>query len=172
MALRTGLIVEVPEAETLVGPHRLRMDPNASLGVPAHVTVLYPMGAPSEVDAAMLARLETVCAAVAPFEHRLVRTAWFGSDVLWLASDADAEFRALTALAAEAFPEYPPYGGQFDDVVPHLTVGDRAPLRELQAAESALRPELPIRSVARAATLMVQQPSRQWVRAHAFRFSG
>lgn len=44
-----------------------------------------------------------------------------------------------------AFPDFPPYGGPLDDVVPHLTVGHDAPLDELRAAELDLVAHLPIR---------------------------
>jgi hypothetical protein len=32
----TGLVVAVPEAEPVVGAHRLRLDAGAALGAPAH----------------------------------------------------------------------------------------------------------------------------------------
>jgi hypothetical protein len=38
----TALIVEVPAAEVVVGRHRAALDRAAALGVPAHLTVLYP----------------------------------------------------------------------------------------------------------------------------------
>jgi hypothetical protein len=46
------------------------------------------------------------------------------------------------------FPQHPPYGGIFDDVVPHATVGEsrRGSLAELRAAEVATRAHLPIRT--------------------------
>ncbi|HYN34704.1 MAG TPA: hypothetical protein VES40_18925 [Ilumatobacteraceae bacterium] len=43
---RSALVVLVAEAETLISAHRLRHDPVAARGVPAHVTVLHPF-APS-----------------------------------------------------------------------------------------------------------------------------
>ena len=43
--LRSGLIIEVPEAETAVAAWRERLDPQAVLGVPAHITVLFPFAA-------------------------------------------------------------------------------------------------------------------------------
>ena len=43
----SAVVVEVPEAEPLVGAWRLRFDPVAALGMPAHVTLLYPFVAPS-----------------------------------------------------------------------------------------------------------------------------
>jgi hypothetical protein len=47
---RTALIVAVEEAEIAVSELRLRYDPSASLGVPAHVTVLFPFQYDVEVD--------------------------------------------------------------------------------------------------------------------------
>ena len=48
--LRTGLIVEVPDAELVVAHWREQLDPHAMLGVPAHVTVLFPFAAPDRID--------------------------------------------------------------------------------------------------------------------------
>ena len=45
---------------------------------------------------------------VRAFTHNFVRTAWFGDEVLWLASDAAPVFRSLTQLVWTAFPAYPP----------------------------------------------------------------
>jgi len=87
--------------------------------------------------------------AVAPvgaFDCRFGVTAWFGSEVLWLAPRPDEPFRALTRAVYAAFPGYPPYGGGLADVVPHLTIGDRPPggAADLLAAEASLRPGLPV----------------------------
>lgn len=32
-------------------------------------------------------------------------------------------FRALTQRVSRAYPAFPPFEGQFDDAVPHLTIG-------------------------------------------------
>ncbi|CAM5691577.1 hypothetical protein SCHAM137S_06449 [Streptomyces chartreusis] len=45
-----------------------------------------------------------------------------GFPVLYLAPEPDTHFRRLTDAITERWPENPPFGGQFDDVVPHLTV--------------------------------------------------
>ena len=55
-----------------------------------------------------------------------------------------------------AFPQCPPFGGAFADVIPHLTVGDRpegGPVA-LHAAEAEVRPALPIRTRVSLAWLM------------------
>src|SRR6185312_14804244 len=50
MPRRTALIVAVPEAETAVGALRREHDSSAALGVPAHVTILFPFLPPERVD--------------------------------------------------------------------------------------------------------------------------
>jgi hypothetical protein len=51
-------------------------------------------------------------------QHRLVPANWFAQDVLWLEPEDDAPFRSLTESVHREFPNYPPFGGQFEDVVP------------------------------------------------------
>jgi 2'-5' RNA ligase len=165
---RTALVVLVPEAEAVVGRWRLALDPVAQLGVPAHVTVLFPFMPARELSERVVTRLAALFRSTNAFEHSLVRSEWFDDEVLWLAPDAGERFRELTDLVSTAFPEYPPYDGQFDDVVPHLTVADHGPLNEMRAVEQALQDHLPIKATARAITLMVEQRSARWKAAAAF----
>jgi len=134
-----------------------RLDANARLGIPAHITVLFPFMPPQAIDPAALTKLERLCAAARQFRFQLDRTAWFGDEVLWLAPRDPGPFRALSRAVAEAFPAFPPYGGQFGDSTPHLTVGHGHPLTSLRAAEESVRPHLPIDAQATAVTLMTQQ---------------
>jgi hypothetical protein len=166
---QSGLIVEVPEAEPAVRQLRERLDPSALLGVPAHITVLFPFMSPHAIDAAVLAELERLFAAARRFSVRLDHTDWFGDEVLWLAPQQPAPFRALTQRVHAAFPAFPPFEGQFDDVVPHLTVGDRQPLSDLRAAEAAVRALLPVEAPVTAVTLMTKQAAGgPWSRTATF----
>ena len=162
--LRTGLIVEVPDAEHVVAHWREQLDPHAMLGVPAHVTVLFPFAAPDRIDEGILTALRQVLSAVEPFEFRLPRTGWFGGSVLWLAPEPGAPFRHLTEVLTAAFPDYPPFGGQFAEIVPHLTVGDHGTEQQLSAAERDVQHHLPIHSNAQAVTLMAEQADGRWHR--------
>jgi 2'-5' RNA ligase len=139
----SAVVVNVPVAESVVGPHRDRLDEAARWGVPAHVTVLYPFLPPAEIDDTVLAVLSRAVAGVPQFTAAWTRTAWFDQRVLWVAPDPAAPFRALTAAVVREFPDYPPFGGQYETVVPHLTVGNGAPLDDLLAAERLVRPLLP-----------------------------
>ncbi len=165
-------MVVVAEAEPTVAHLRLQLDPVARLGVPAHVTVLFPFMPASEIHDDVMVRLAALFRTVPAFTHNFVRSAWFGDEVLWLASDAAQVFRSLTHLVWTAFPAYPPYEGQFDDVVPHLTIADRGPPGEMQAAERTVRPHLPITAITRAVTLMAEQPAGRWEAAESFALNG
>jgi 2'-5' RNA ligase len=142
----TAVIAAIPEAEHMVGDFRQQFDEAAGWGVPAHVTVLYPFVDPTLVDQQVLSDLGAAVQSVHAFECRFARTGWFGEDVLWLDPEPDTPFRQLAAALWAAFPDCPPYGGAFADVVPHLTVAEKrmGDLPALQAAERAVHEGLPI----------------------------
>ena len=71
--------------------------------------------------------------------------------MVYLAPEPSAPFRNLTHELCRRFPEYPPYGGAFDDVVPHLSVAHD---EELDAVRLKLGPRLPVRVLAREAALV------------------
>ena len=121
-ATETALVVLVPDAEPVVAEHRLRHDPAAADGVPAHVTVLYPFRA--EVDDATAAAVAAIAAAVPAFDATFRTTARFPGVVLYLDPEPAAPFRELIARCTAAFPDCPPYGGTIPDPIPHLTVAD------------------------------------------------
>jgi hypothetical protein len=145
-ATASAVLVQVPEAERVVSRHRARLDSAAALGVPAHVTVLYPFVPPPAITARTLELLAGAVASVSAFDCRFPVTAWFGLDVLWLAPRPDEPFLALTRAVAAAFPGYRPYRDAYADVVPHLTVGDRPAggVADLRAAETEVLPALPV----------------------------
>ena len=140
----TALVVEVPAAEVVVGRHRARMDRSAALGVPAHVTVLYPFRPADLLTPEDLGRLGDVFRGVPAFTLALSRCAWFGDGVLYLAPEDPAPLSALTEAVARAFPEHPPYEAAFDEVVPHLTVGRDQPRGVLAAAARDVVRGLPV----------------------------
>jgi len=165
-------MVEIPEAEPAVARHRERLAASARLGIPAHITVLSPFMPPRAIGPEALTGLEYLFAAVSRFRFQLDRTAWFGDEVLWLAPRDPGPFRALTRAVVETFPAFPPYGGQFGDSTPHLTVGHGHPLTSLRAAEESIRPHLPIDAQATAVTLITQQSTGgPWIKAATFTLS-
>lgn len=168
--LASVLLAEIPAAEDLVAPQRRRLDPNASLGVPAHVTVLYPFLPASALGPEVRGELARLFASFPKFSFTLDRTDWFGENVLWLGPRDPGPFSALTELVVAAFPDYPPFEGQHDEVIPHLTVGHTRPIGELRAAEAAIRPGLPVSGSVTAVTLMTGPASDDapWTKADEF----
>lgn len=167
--LQSALIVEVPEAEPAVAGLRARLDASAPLGIRAHFTVLFPFMPPGTIGPAVLTELAHLLGTVSGFRFRLDRTEWFGDEVLWLAPHDPGPFRALTQAVYQAYPAYPPFEGQFSDVVPHLTVGIGHPVADLRAAEESVRAHLPIDGHATAVTLMTEQSAGgRWAKATTF----
>lgn len=162
---RTALIITVPEAEALVGDWRERYD-NASLGIPAHVTLLFPFVPSEKTDDTLLADLRELFGAQPAFSFSLSRVARF-PEVAWLAPEPATPFRRLTELIYARYPDYPPYEGVHDEIIPHLTVGvgDAALQDEIEAT---LTPQLPIHAEARHVTLLVEDDVGQWRVLHEF----
>ncbi len=164
----SALIVEVPEADDLVGRWRLRHDPVAAGGIPAHVTVLYPFVPPGRITAATLDGLERALAGVDAFAYALTGLGRFPG-VLWLRPEPEEPFHELTRRLSRSFPEYPPYGGRHPDSQPHVTVAQVAPSQQDDLAErieASIADDLPVRAVASAVSLFVGRDDGTWRREH------
>jgi 2'-5' RNA ligase len=146
----SAVVVPMPEAEPRVRALRAELDPAAMLGVPAHVTIMFPFLPPPEIDDEVLSALRAITAAAPAFDVRFARVEWFGEDVVWLAPQPAEPFVALSAAVTEHFDE----GAQGDGVVPHLTVGHDAPLPRLRAAAAQVAAGPPVRATVRSAWLM------------------
>jgi 2'-5' RNA ligase len=164
----TALICRVPEAEPYIAHYRQRFDPSARRNVPAHVTILYPFMAPAMVDADVLEELRRIAFSVPRFDYRLRETRRFPV-ALYLAPDPDDSFSALTDRIFESFPDYPPFEGKFETVVPHVTVahGDEPQLCEI---EVELRIRLPGAGVAARCDelLLIENGSGRWETLQTF----
>lgn len=140
----TGLVVTVPAAEPIVADVRARYDPAVAAGVPAHVTVLYPWLPEGELDAATLAELERLANTLPGFDAALTAVDRFPGGVGWLAPEPAALFAALTSAVWTRWPHVPPYRGEFDNPIPHLTIAQGQSDAVLDAVAEQLRPLLPI----------------------------
>ena|SRR5918996_1931582 len=151
----SAVVVPVPEAEPHVEALRAALDPSAALGVPAHVTIMFPFLPPARIDDDVLTALGGVLAAAPAFEVGFERVAWFGEDVVWWAPEPADPFVELTAAVGARFGLRPYDGAHGEDVVPHLTVGHGAPLPQLRAAAADVAAGPPVRATVRSARLMV-----------------
>lgn len=152
----------VPEAAALVDPWRERTCADRpSIGIPAHVTLLFPFVPAETLDQAVIGALAEVVANVPAFDFTLARPARF-PETLYLAPEPPEPFVSLTEAIHARFPSHPPYEGVHETIVPHLTVahGDAALMDE---AERDVTPGLPI--VARAnEVVLLEEIDADWGR--------
>jgi 2'-5' RNA ligase len=124
-------------------------DRAARLGVPAHITILYPFVATPELTPEVREDVAAIAGEIRAFEVTFSSAArWPG--VVYLEPRPSAPFTGLIDRAAALFPEHPPYAGAISEVIPHLTVVEShvAPFDDvLAAAQAALPFEASIRGL-------------------------
>jgi hypothetical protein len=99
-----------------------------------------------------------VFASTPAFDFVLDRVGSFDDSVVYLAPTPPDPFIALTRRVVDRFPDSPPYGGAYDEITPHLTIGDRGTVDELRRAAAAVELALPIRARATEVWLLVSTP--------------
>jgi hypothetical protein len=170
--VESAILLCVPAAEPLVHEWRLKGDPSAAHGVPAHVTLLYPFLPAEQLDDGVVAELRWFFRGIDAFPVRFTSVRRFeAAGVVWLDPESDALLQ-LTRALARRWPECPPYSGTIpvDEIEPHLTIvqtDDRA-LR--QSAANAVSPGLPLEVVASSAALWVQDGDGAWAERTPFPF--
>jgi 2'-5' RNA ligase len=154
--LETAFIIPCPEAEAAVGQIREKYDASAAAGVPAHITILYPFMPPENIIPATMHELFAILGPAKSFAYRLDSIRRFDDRVLYLAPALPAPFARLTRTLHKAFPDYPPYRGQFEEIIPHLTVAElpEPSPDTLAELEARLAPHLPIMATATEILLM------------------
>ena len=118
--------------------------------LPQHVTIVYP----SAGDVAAIAR---VLEPFDPFEVTFERLDRFPG-VLWLAPDPPEPFVAMTGAMVARFPAFPPYGGTYSSVIPHLTVAQAS----LDETAALVEPLLPLRSYVESVVLYASADGKHW----------
>src|SRR5512140_2866235 len=104
MNIESALVASIPEAEALVASFRKRYDPAAAVGVPAHVTILYPFKSPTQLTTELISRLESIFLQFPSFTVAFPEVKQF-PDTLYLMPAPAKPFRQLTERLVEHFPE-------------------------------------------------------------------
>ena len=166
----SAFIARVPEAEPYVAHLREQFDPSAKLGVPAHITLLYPFMSPELIGAAVLERARAAVAATHSFAFTLALVSRFPGAV-YLAPEPSAPFIELTKRLLHRFPEFPPYSGQYEGIVPHLTVAHGGRL-EHSDVEGELLVSLSGGIACSCSELvLIENASGRWQQMHTFPLS-
>ncbi len=145
-----------------MGALRAEGDASAAHGVPPHVTLLYPFA--DDPDEGIVEELRFFFAAVDGFALDFVAVGEF-PEVVYLAPDQTRVVEDLIGALERRWPRYPPYGGIFDKVVPHLTVVDTPDSALRARAREELLAGLPLRAPAVEASLWLHAPEGWTCRA-------
>jgi len=169
LRLESGIVLPVPEAEPVVGELRRLHDPQTLYGVPTHITLLYPFAHPSKVGDSVEA-LGELFKRVSVFDFSLVEVRRFPSTA-YLHPEPYVRFAQLTEMLVQQWPEFPPYGGAFPTVTPHLTVAHQVGPDILDAVDAAVGCRLPIACRATEAWLMCSDDNGFWSAREVFRLN-
>jgi 2'-5' RNA ligase len=155
----SGVVVRAPLPVPL---ERLRRhdDFAANAGAPAHVTLLFPFMPVAALRPPVRRALAEIAATVEPFDVRFATVGRFPGAV-YLVPEPDRPFGALTEAIAARFPDYQPYDGAFDEVIPHLTLVESATASLVEIAAAAQR-YLPFTCHVAVLEVLVEGPDERW----------
>jgi len=133
----------------------------APLGLPAHVTLLYPWLPAERLGDGHFKQLLDVLTGAEAFDFVLATIERWPT-VLYAAPHPTAPFNELVDRLAAAWPEWPLYGGLGMPFEPHVTLAEPAD----DAAEAAVRPLaagcLPAPRRAAEVTVIVEAQDQRW----------
>ncbi|HKC21024.1 MAG TPA: 2'-5' RNA ligase family protein [Gaiellaceae bacterium] len=153
--MQTALVLAIDDAGPFDAVRRELIPSEVAAGIPFHVTLLYPFGELADEARAFFAERR-------PFELALTRVAAW-PDVVYLVPEPDAELRALMRDLFARFPEWPPYGGVHDEVIPHATLAEEVEGPALRGGlERRLAPHLPHRCQAHDVSLLEEFAPNRW----------
>jgi 2'-5' RNA ligase len=153
--VETALVIAIEDCEPFDAVRRELMSADAAAGIPFHVTLLSPFGELEDEARAFFAERP-------PFEFELTRVAAW-ADVVYLVPEPDDELRALMAALFARFPEWPPYGGVHEEVVPHATLGEGFDGPAVRGRiERRVAPHLPHRCQARDVSFLEEFEAGRW----------
>lgn len=154
---RTILVLGFPEIGERLAPWR---DESEDPGFPAHITILTPFFAESELDDARHAELREICAGIPSFDVNLISVERIPG-FTFLALESDREPRALLAALRERWPQFVPYNGRHgEDPTPHLTVAWPGPEERHERVATEVKTLLPLSERATALTLLARRDHR------------
>jgi 2'-5' RNA ligase len=157
----SGVVIRTPLPAGLERLRRRRVF-SATLGVPAHATLLHPFIEPEALRPAVRRRLQDVAANHAPIEYRLARMAEW-PDAIYVAVEPAGPFVHLQIDLQAAFPDWPIYGPDAGfEFEPHITVADRVGKLEPGVREDRAWRALPHPARTEAVDVIATRPDGRW----------
>jgi 2'-5' RNA ligase len=134
--LETAVSIVLDDARPKLEPVRAEFHADSvAMGIPLHVTLLYPFASPDVVDESALRDF---------FGHFDAFTLTLTGLATWplvVYAVPEPRERLLAMMHAlfEKYPEYPPYGGQIAEPEPHATLAELEPDESLAEIAARIR---------------------------------
>jgi len=122
--------------------------------IPPHVTLAFPFLPLAMITDEVVHQLTALFNETPPFDFELGRVKWFATEVVYLEPTKSDAFRSITEAIQDAFPEFHPYEGAFESVIPHVTLSEHGSLAERRVLGRHAPQYLPISSRASRTWLM------------------
>jgi hypothetical protein len=129
------------------------------------MTLLDPFVPATELGEAEEGAIRDVCRELSPITYALDEIGRF-PDVLYLAPHPEDPFVELIEALWRRFPDFPPYGGRFERIVPHVTL---ALGPEPAGLADYVQAHLPVCAVAEEVVLMKEGLDGRWAAGRRFR---
>ena len=158
----TAIVVLTREAEPVAGRFYREHSSAGHDEMTPHVTLVVPFMPADVITEGIERRLRRLFGRFEAFNYVLERFQYFESGVLYLAPEPPEPFVDVVQALAKEFPDYPPYEGVHDDVIPHVTIAESRDEELLTRIRSEVEPQLPITCRAEAASLVARGADLRW----------
>ena len=168
--METALVIVLEDAEPFDEVRCEFAVETFALGVPFHVTLLYPFAPSAELTSEVISEARWFFAARAPFELELTRLASWAR-VVYAVPEPEAVLRECMRELFALFPRWPPYGGEHADVIPHATLAEEVDAADIYPEiERRLSGHLPAHYKVQEATLLEEVAPDRWCERERFPF--
>ncbi len=135
----TGLVIPFPLLETKIGAFRQQAIQPTTFNLMAHLTIIFPFMPLNQLTSAASSKLEMLFKETDPISYTIDGLGRF-PEVLYLKVADERPFIHLIRSIETAFPDYPSFGGQFQDIVPHITIAKN---ENIDQSEAEFRSKFP-----------------------------
>jgi len=162
--METAIVVPVEGAELLLSGAAAACGFDRPPGMPAHVTLLYPFVDAERLSAGHAHQAQRALSNVQPFGCSFSSIGRFDDPpvAIFLEPKPVEQFSAMVQALVGAFPEFPPYGGTVEEVIPHLTLVETADRNLWAEVEEWVGPQLPVRTSVQGFSIYVRTET-SWV---------
>ena len=157
-------LVLADQAPELAAAHDELYPVRVGEAIPLSLTLLYPFIPSASLTETDLAGLTELFATRQQFAFSLTHLAAFSRGGMYAVPQPDGELRELMRAVWRRFPDYPPYGKQSGDPMPHATLAQSGPDPASVRAAVTRRVSglLPKRFETREVTLMEEHAPDKW----------